>query len=160
LVHKWRTEEQAILVGTNTVLEDNPNLTVRDWAGNNPIRIVLDKDLKLDISSSVFNGNSKTVILSSKNDNGRTVETIDWTQKDTIAQQICNRLHKLNINSVIIEGGAQTLQTFIDENLWDEVRVFEGSITFKDGLKTPSFEGHLIKEKQILDDTLSYYVQN
>ena len=143
LVHKWRAEEQAILVGTNTVMEDNPSLTTRDWDGKNPIRIVLDKHNKLSKEYKVFDNKAKTLIF-----------------KDNSAEGICHKLHEANINSVIIEGGAKTLQVFIDTGLWDEARVFTGKNTFKEGIKAPVFSGNLISEKQILDDTLKIYVNN
>lgn len=143
LVHKWRAEEQAILVGLNTVMEDNPSLTTRDWDGKNPIRIVLDKHYKLSKKFKVFDNKAKTLII---NDNS--------------AEGICNKLHEANINSVIIEGGAKTLQMFIDAGLWDEARVFIGKNTFKEGIKAPVFTGNLISEKQILVDTLKIYVNN
>jgi len=150
LVHKWRAEEHAILVGTNTVLEDNPSLTVRDWAGQNPIRIVLDRDLKLTKDSNVFNNASETLVIS-KHD-------IDFDGK--IASQICSFLHKKDIQSVIIEGGSKTLQTFIDENLWDEARIFKSKIEFKTGVKAPKFYGKLISESLIKDDQLKIYIND
>ena len=147
LVHKWRAEEQAILVGTNTVLKDNPSLTVRDWKGNNPLRVVLDRTLKLNSDFSVFDNKAKTLVIT-KNNN-------DYNQP--LANQIAKLLYKNNINSIIIEGGAKTLQTFIDENLWDEARVFVGKITFKEGVKAPKFNGVLSSEIEILDDKLKVY---
>ena len=149
LVHKWRGEEQAILVGTNTVLQDNPSLTTRNYAGQNPIRVVIDKDLKLDPSLAVFNAEAETLVIS-KN-------TIDWTKTNAIAQQICEVLHQKNITSIIIEGGATTLQTFIDENLWDEARIFKGTITFKKGTKAPVFNEEIASKEVILEDTLEIY---
>lgn len=148
LVHKWRAEEQAILVGTNTVIEDNPSLTVRDWKGSNPIRIVLDKDEKLHSDFNVFDDKVKTIRI--------TNNLIDFEKP--IAQQICNLLHGENINSVIIEGGLKTLQTFIDENLWDEARVFTGNVEFKDGVRAPLFTGKLISESRISKDALKIYL--
>lgn len=147
LVHKWRAEEQAILVGPNTVLQDNPSLTVRDWVGQNPIRVVIDKENKLSKKYTVFNNEAETITLSNKD--------IDFS-KNT-AQQICDILFKNNINSVIIEGGVKTLQTFIDEDLWDEARVFIGNIHFKKGVKAPRFSGTLILEETIIGDTLKTY---
>lgn len=147
LVHKWRAEEHAILVGSNTVLEDNPSLTVRDWSGKNPIRFVIDKDEKLSDNHFIFNKDAETMTISSKN--------IYFSQP--LANQICKILFKNNINSVIIEGGRQTLQTFIDENLWDEARVFTGKTKFNDGVTTPKFSGKLISEEKIMDDTLKIY---
>jgi diaminohydroxyphosphoribosylaminopyrimidine deaminase/5-amino-6-(5-phosphoribosylamino)uracil reductase len=150
LVHKWRTEEQAILVGTNTVLQDNPTLTARNWVGKNPIRVLIDKNKKLSKDFNIFNDEAKTIIISNNN--------IDFTKN--IASQICNVLFEKNINSVIIEGGAKTLQTFIDENLWDEARVFTGNIQFNNGVKSPSFSGQLISEEKIDSDILKFYMND
>ncbi|PKG52478.1 bifunctional diaminohydroxyphosphoribosylaminopyrimidine deaminase/5-amino-6-(5-phosphoribosylamino)uracil reductase RibD [Olleya sp. 1-3] len=140
LVHKWRAEEQAILVGTNTVIKDNPTLNVRDWTGQNPVRIVLDRNNLLSDQYAIFNTDAETI-----------------TFKDHTIKAICDHLHKENINSIIIEGGSKTLQLFIDANLWDEARVFSGKIKFKDGIKAPKFDGQLIKDTTILDDTLNIY---
>jgi len=150
LVHKWRTEEHAILVGTNTVLDDNPSLTVRDWKGQNPIRIVLDKDHKLPKDGKVFDKGVETILLSK--------EEIDFESK--LGIQICDLLHKKNIQSVIIEGGSKTLQTFIDEDLWDEARIFRGSAVFSDGIKAPNFSGKLISERSIAGDILKTYIND
>lgn len=147
LVHKWRIEEQAILVGTNTVLLDNPSLTARDWAGQNPIRIVLDRNLKLPNSSNVFNHEAPTIVISNKN--------LDFTKP--IAKQICDILFQSEINSIIIEGGSKTLQTFINENLWDEARIFTGRCKFENGTKAPHINGRLISEQNIKNDTLKVY---
>jgi diaminohydroxyphosphoribosylaminopyrimidine deaminase / 5-amino-6-(5-phosphoribosylamino)uracil reductase len=147
LTHKWRAEEQAILVGTNTVLQDNPSLTVREWTGQNPIRVVIDKDLKLPENLAVFNDEAQTIVIS-KND-------VDFS-KD-VAIQICGILFQKDINSVIIEGGKHTLQTFIDENHWDEARIFIGDAQFKKGVKAPKFNGRLISEENIMGDILKTY---
>ena len=156
LVHKWRAEEQAILVGAQTVLVDNPSLTTRDFFGKNPIRIVLDKTERLSDNLSVFNDAAQTIRITEKNINKNT-ETIDWNLNTSIAKQISTILFNNNINSVIIEGGAQTLQTFIDENLWDEARVFTGQTTFKTGVKAPHISGQLVHEDRILTDLLKIY---
>ena len=147
LVHKWRTEEQAILVGTNTVLKDNPTLTARDWTGENPIRIVLDPDMILSKNLNVFNNEAKTIVISRKE--------IDYS-KD-VAKEISDFLFEEDINSVIIEGGAQTLQTFIDSSIWDEARVFVGQKEFKKGIKAPDFSGKLLSERKISLDILKIY---
>lgn len=166
LVHKWRAEEQAILVGTNTVLEDNPSLTVRDWTGKQPIRIILDKHLELPQDAAVFNNKAESITICSKSATKTSktslsrLEIINWDLRRSIAYQICEVLHKLDINSVIIEGGAQTLQTFIYENIWDEARVFTGNSLFKDGVKAPEFFGRLISEEKIETDTLKTYANN
>ncbi len=150
LVHKWRAEEQAILVGTNTITEDNPSLTVRDWTGKNPTRIVIDRENKLSESYSVFNAEADTLKISKNN--------VDFNKP--LAEQMIALLYSKNINSVIIEGGAQTIETFIDEHLWDEARVFRGPTNFKNGIKAPEFHGQLISEEKIIDDTLHIYVNN
>ena len=147
LTHKWRAEEQAILVGTNTVFQDNPSLTTRDWVGQNPIRIVIDKENKLSNDLCVFNKESKTIVIT-KND-------IDFSKN--LAKQICDTLYLKNINSVIIEGGRKTLQTFINENLWDEARVFNGNMSFKNGIEAPYISGNLISEVDISTDSLKIY---
>ncbi|WP_298899015.1 bifunctional diaminohydroxyphosphoribosylaminopyrimidine deaminase/5-amino-6-(5-phosphoribosylamino)uracil reductase RibD [uncultured Psychroserpens sp.] len=150
LVHKWRAEEQAILVGTSTVIEDNPSLTVRDWTGTHPIRIVIDRTNKLPKDHLVFDSKAETLIISEEN--------TDFEKP--LPQQIGTFLHSKNINSVIIEGGAKTLQAFIDENLWDEARVFTGTSIFSEGTKAPQCSGHLISETPIIEDSLKIYVNN
>jgi diaminohydroxyphosphoribosylaminopyrimidine deaminase/5-amino-6-(5-phosphoribosylamino)uracil reductase len=144
LVHKWRSEEQAILVGTNTVIDDNPSLTTRDWSGNHPIRIVLDQNNRIPKESHIFDNQAKTILLSNNE--------IDYSKN--IGAQIADYLFKMNIQSVIIEGGRQTLQTFIDENIWDEARVFKGSSSFKIGTKAPIISGINTKKETILNDEL------
>ena len=162
LVHKWRAEEQAILVGTNTVLEDNPSLTVRDWTGKNPIRVVLDQHLRLDKDSTIFDASAETIVITSEMKAGSLktevkFATIDWKNKANITEEICNVLHQSHITSIIIEGGRQTLQTFIDANLWDEARVFTGNINFAEGVKAAKISAKLISETQISDDILRIY---
>ena len=144
LVHKWRSEEQAILVGTNTIIDDNPSLTTRDWSGNNPIRIVLDQNNRISKENHIFDNRAKTFILSSTE--------IDYSEK--IAKQITDYLYNNNIQSVIIEGGRQTLQTFIDEAIWDEARIFRGDSSFNDGTKAPIIPMKNVKKQPILNDEL------
>lgn len=160
LVHQWRSEEQAILVGTNTILEDNPKLNVRNWAGKNPMRIILDRTLKIKTGFHVFDGSIPTLIITEETDPIKHIKGIDYRfanfSKD-LAQQVCTILFQANITSVIIEGGTKTLQTFIDINLWDEARVFKGEIQFHKGLKAPKFSGRLLNERKLLTDTLTIY---
>lgn len=158
LVHKWRSEEHAILVGTNTVIADNPKLNVRSYFGNNPIRVVLDKSLRLPESSNVFDKNAITIVFTEverKNKDNVVFEKINFSKK--IATQICDVLQKHKVQSIIIEGGTQTLQTFIDENLWDEARVFVGDKNFEQGVQRPNFRGKLITTDNILQDVLKLY---
>lgn len=160
LVHKWRAQEHAILVGTNTVIADNPRLNVRSWGGNNPIRIVLDSNLRIDKKMNVFDGGVETILITSvKNKKQDTkhivVETIDFSKN--VAQQICTILQQYRIQSVIVEGGRQTLETFINENLWDEARVFIGNSVFETGIKSPDFKEVTSEERKIGNDILRIY---
>lgn len=140
LVHKWRSEEQAILVGTQTVMDDNPKLDTRDWAGNNPVRIVLDQHNRIPKDSHIFNHQAQTIVLTNStpsiNKENVNFETIDFSKNS--AEQILEVLYKHQIQSVIIEGGRQTLQTFIDENLWDEARIFTGQLLIEKGINAPN----------------------
>lgn len=121
LVHKWRSEEQAILVGAQTVLADNPSLTTRDWYGASPIRVVLDERGNIPKEAAVFNKKAETIIIPSQ---------------DPI--QIGHILYEKEIQSIIIEGGAKTLQRFINTNIWDEARVFTGKTAFGAGAEAPT----------------------
>ena len=156
LVHKWRSEEQAILVGTNTVIDDNPKLDVRDWNGNNPIRIVLDQNNRIPKDSHIFNNQAKTIVFSksiaSFHKEIGIFEVIDF--RKNIAQQIVQILYKHQIQSVIVEGGRQTLQTFINEKIWDEARIFIGNISFQNGTKAPNIVLKNIEKHAIGNDEL------
>ncbi|HNU58940.1 MAG TPA: bifunctional diaminohydroxyphosphoribosylaminopyrimidine deaminase/5-amino-6-(5-phosphoribosylamino)uracil reductase RibD [Aquaticitalea sp.] len=150
LVHKWRTEEQAILVGANTVLADNPRLDARDWSGTNPTRIVIDKNNGLGTSHEIFNAKANTLHL--------TENQLDFSRP--LAIQVCNFLYRKSINSLIVEGGPKTLQMFLDENLWDEARIFIGQTTFGTGIHAPKINGKPTFEKRILKDRLLVYHNN
>lgn len=156
LVHKWRTEEQSILVGTQTVIDDNPKLNVRDWQGENPIRIVLDQNNRIPKGSAVFDNQIKTIVFSKSRNaihqENTIFEVIDFDQN--IGKQIVQILYQHQIQSVIIEGGLQTLQTFIDANLWDEARIFIGKTRFKKGTKAPQLIKTNLEKHSIDDDEL------
>nr|WP_255700812.1 bifunctional diaminohydroxyphosphoribosylaminopyrimidine deaminase/5-amino-6-(5-phosphoribosylamino)uracil reductase RibD [Flavobacterium sp. AS60] len=158
LVHKWRSEEQAILVGTKTVIDDNPKLDVRDWSGENPTRIVLDKSGKIDKNYYVKDGQIKTIIITEQ-------ENLTFTENyiyenaifDTkLTKTIADVLYNHGIQSIVIEGGKQTLQSFIDNNLWDEARVFIGNTHLKSGINAPSLNGNC-QVKTIKDDQLKLF---
>ena len=156
LVHKWRSEEQAILVGTQTVIDDNPSLTVRDWAGENPIRIVIDRNNKISKESHIFDNQAKTIILTatelpSEKEN-IVFEQIDFNTNST--EQIVALLYENQIQSVLIEGGRRTLQAFIDANLWDEARVFQGDCYIEKGTKAPFLNATKSSKQTIKKDTL------
>ncbi len=156
LVHKWRTEEQAILVGTTTILDDNPSLTARDWDGKNPVRIILDKNLKTLQQTIFFDEKAPTIVLT-ESQNYPTISGITFKNvifDSSLTDQIASVLYELNIQSLIVEGGRQTLQTFIDANLWDEARVFRGTNFFNSGTASPRLKANAIQTQKILDDQL------
>ena len=161
LVHKWRAEEQAILVGTQTIVEDNPSLNTRDWYGNSPICILIDKSLRISKDYKIYRNNSKTIVITEKKSKNKKNEFFEFINFDSpIANQIATILYSHKIQSVIIEGGAQTLQTFIDENLWDEARVFSGPTTFNNGTKAPIISGTTLTTTKIKQDILNLIIND
>ena len=146
LVHEWRAEEDAILIGRITAEKDNPSLTAREVEGSNPIRIVIDKDLKLSADFNLFNNDAKTIIfnqIKSEKNNSNDYIKINF---NNLTKNILQELHKQNIQSIIIEGGTKTLQSFIDEKLWDEARIFTTNKILTEGVKPPAIEGEIILE--------------
>ena len=139
LVHQWRAEEQAILVGTQTVLDDNPKLDVRDWIGKNPTRIVLDRHVKIDSNYFVNDGKTKTMVITEQENliESENVRAEIITFDNQLSQKIVDLVYRLGLQSIIIEGGKQTLQTFIDDRLWDEARVFVSHTILEKGITAP-----------------------
>ena len=138
LVHKWRSEEQAILVGAETVRSDNPQLNVREWIGAQPIRIILSRSGHLDNNSSVFGPDGHWLIFTTATANdskNKQIISIDSSQPASV--QVLEYLYSKDIQSVFIEGGAQVLNHFIETGLWDEARVFTAKIKFGTGIKAP-----------------------
>ena len=163
LVHKMRAEEQSILVGTTTALNDNPSLTTRSWGGNNPVRIVLDRTLKIPSNYNLFDGYVKTIVLTENSSNVSFQNNVIFEEIDfngNVPKQVCEVLYKHEIQSVIIEGGRETLQSFIDENLWDEAFVFVGDILFETGLESPKIKKSPIEIKKNSTDILKVYINN
>ena len=163
LVHKLRSAEHAILVGTKTVLADNPKLNIRSWSGENPIRVVLDNTLRIPKNSNILDGSAKTIVITAAKDKNIVssknliFEEIDFSKN--IAKQVCEVLSKYQIQSLIVEGGTQTLQTFIDEKLWDEAIVFVGNTSFVKGVKSPIITKEF-KEEFIESDVLKRYTND
>ena len=169
LVHKWRTEEDAILVGTRTALLDNPQLTARLWSGRNPVRICIDREMKIPVSSKLFDNQAKTIIICHQQNNIETYQenfanNIVFAQADFSAPlipQILDILYKNEIQSVIVEGGAQTLNSFISLGLWDEARVFTNNrLSIGNGVKAPDFPYSCAKIEREGDFTLKYFYNN
>ena len=160
LVHQWRGEESAILIGYNTALVDNPLLTTRLVEGKNPVRLIIDKNLDLPHNLNIFNNDAKTIVFnsikSSDDDNIRYVR-IDF---QNMIQEILNECYVLNISSVIIEGGTKTINEFIQKNTWDEARLFVNpNKVFKQGIAAPVISFNQSAPTQIGDDLL-YTITN
>lgn len=138
LVHQWRTQEQAILVGYNTALLDNPVLTARLANGKNPLRIVIDKELALPKHLAIFNEDAETLVFNSKESTQKNNVHYVKINFNHLLTEMMSYLFTKNISSVIIEGGTKTLSQFIEQNLWDEARVFVNpQKNFVKGLKAP-----------------------
>ncbi len=160
LVHQWRAEEQAILVGTHTALMDNPSLTTRLWIGMHPLRVLIYRHLKVPETANLFSRDAKTVIFTEKSPTTQAPSHIEFCEMDfsqNIIPQILNTLHKRQIQSLIVEGGRHTLQGFIDGNFWDEARVFKSKTLLSQGTKAPDFKAEAFKTQDIVSDKLEYY---
>ncbi len=158
LVHKWRSQEQAILVGVKTALKDNPSLTTREWAGTSPVRVLIDRHLKVPKSSLILNGKLPTLVFTSKPMSPENnTKYINISLQDDLVPQVLNELFKENLQSIIIEGGKQILQSFIDANLWDEARLLVGNKMFFSGVSAPKISGSIIMEEHLGDSRLFFY---
>lgn len=159
LVHKWRSEEAAILVGTNTALQDNPVLTTRLWPGNNPKRILLDRNLLIPETHQIFNDKAYTIIFNDhKNEERNNLVYIKNDKPDSL-KSILHSLWEMSVQSVLVEGGAKTLQSFIDAGLWDEARVIVNEeLQIGKGVRAPILRGgDLQKQEKYFSDLISYY---
>ena len=160
MVHKWRSEEAAILVGTNTALHDNPSLTTRLWKGNNPVRLVLDLQLKLPLSLHLFDGSVKTIVFNQvKHEEENGVTFYKLSSGEDIISGLLNALYRLKIQSVLIEGGARLLQSFIDQNYWDEARVITNEqLIIESGINAPELkESNLVSINKATGDQVAFY---
>lgn len=161
LVHQWRSEEAAILVGTNTALLDNPELTTRLWPGNNPVRLVIDMDLRLPLSLKLFNGQVRTIVFNThKHEETGLITYYQVTHDVSLVHQLLNAAVQLNLQSIMVEGGAKLLQSFIDEDCWDEVRVLENTtLNASKGLPAPTMDkpSEISKELALADDRICIY---
>jgi len=159
-VHKMRSDEAAIMVGTNTAQKDNPSLTVRDWHGASPLRILIDRELRLSDQLCLFDQQIPTIVYTSKEVPGR--PNIEYKQvyfDGTELQQILADLYERSIVSLIVEGGQKLLNSFIYNGLWDEARVFTGKRSFYKGVKAPIFDALTVKSEE-LDDSWLFVSNN
>lgn len=157
LVHQWRSLEQAILVGPTTALNDDPALTVRLVEGDNPIRIVIDEKGCLPEELQLFNNEARTIALVGNGVQARYNCEILPLEKSGVEEWM-RVLHEANIQSILVEGGAGILNTFIESGMWDEMRVFTSNNKIERGLKAPKQEGKAYSEKNIGEDLLTVTV--
>lgn len=159
IVHKWRSEEMSILVGTKTAATDNPQLNSRLYSQKNPIRLVIDKDLKLNSNLHLFNEKQPTIVFNKNK--SEILNNLKWVKIDfnsNIESQILDYLYQQDINSVIIEGGLQTLHSFIAQNLWDEARILIGENELEFGLKAPDLLGIKTEEYHLEKDYIKHII--
>ena len=160
LVHKWRSEEAAILVGTRTALADDPALTARLWHGPDPIRLVIDKDLRLPESLRLFDRKVRTIVFNTlRHEETENLQYYQLATDSSLIHQVVVALTALNIQSVLVEGGARLLQSFIDEGYWDEARVITNNdLEIPGGLGAPILKGGELRGKEtLLSDSIRYY---
>lgn len=159
LVHKWRTEEDAILVGKQTAIADNPALSAREWPGKNPVRIAIDRNLEIPLTNQLYNTDARTIIF---NEQKTSVEgNIHFIEMEDmqyyLPQKIAYQLYLMDIQSIIIEGGANILNQFISSGLWDEARVFNSEASWDTGIHSPQINGKITSVTQIDKDQLTIY---
>lgn len=158
LVHKWRTEEDAILVGTNTAHYDNPQLTSRDWIGKNPMRLVIDRNLRLNSGLHLFDHATPTICYNLLQDNDEENLSFVKLNKSGFFQQMLDDLYERKVMSVLVEGGSTVLRAFIEQQLWDEIRIFKASSVFGNGIEAPKVKGEIVTEEYLPEgDHLSIY---
>lgn len=155
LVHRWRTEEDCILVGRRTAMLDDPRLTSRHWPGKNPVRAVVDWDLSLPGHLHLFDKEAPTYIFNGqKGGQEGMLNFIHLEFKEYLPQYLLYQLYLMDLHSVIIEGGANLLNQFIRAGLWDEARIFTGCIQFNKGVEAPLIRGVLVSDEQLGPDRL------
>ena len=162
LVHKWRTEEGAIMVGTNTALHDNPQLTARLWDGKQPLRVVLDRNLKLPATHHLFDNATATWIINEEQEvlDGN-LHHVMLRFDDTLLAQLLHRMYETKILSLIVEGGTVLLDSFIKQGLWDEARIFTGNTSINDGISAPALPNKSQTFTSLIgEDRLQVFVNN
>ncbi len=163
LAHTWRSQEAAILVGTKTALKDNPSLTTRLVAGKNPVRLVIDRQLILPSVLQLFDGAPATIVYNFwKNSKKENVSYCKVNRHQKFIPQILQHLHNNNLQSVLVEGGAKLLQSFINADLWDEARIITNTtMQIEDGLQAPVLKQHLLVSKETYGtDTIEYFINS
>ena len=160
LAHLWRSHEESILIGVQTANDDNPKLTNRYFRGNNPIRIILDPNDRINKKLELLNDSNKTIIFTkSKELNLKNKFWIKINYKSSI-KSLINKLYELGIQSLIVEGGKKTIKSFLNENVFDEIRVFKSKKLLLNGIKSPKFKCSLKNEYKLGEDLVKIYSSN
>lgn len=160
LVHKWRSEEDAVMVGSNTALYDNPRLNVREWLGRNPLRVLIDRHLKVSKENSLLDQQIPTICYNlHKSEQLENLMFVKIEEEDFL-EGVMKDLYLRKIQSVIVEGGGILLQNLLDRGYWQEARVFKSKQTFGEGIAAPQLRGTLKSIENALDDLFLYYVKN
>jgi diaminohydroxyphosphoribosylaminopyrimidine deaminase/5-amino-6-(5-phosphoribosylamino)uracil reductase len=158
LVHRWRAEEDAVLVGKNTALSDNPKLNVREYTGRDPIRIIIDRRLELTPHLNIFDQSQETIIFNEfKTGIEGKIKYLEIENFDYLPQLIAYQLYLMDVQSLIVEGGKKTLDLFIKAGLWDEARVFVSPNNWENGLVSPQLNKSLFETQNIGPDILKIY---
>lgn len=157
-VHELRNNEHAILIGTMTALRDNPSLTTREMTGRNPVRILIDIDLKVPTDYHIYNNEAETLVFNSiKNSDEGNIRFIK-TEREGFIEKLIKKLYELQIQSVIVEGGNLVLQQFIEANLWDETIVIKNeNLQIENGTKAPRFQHQHFEVKQFRDNLMEFH---
>lgn len=159
-VHKMRSDEAAILVGTKTVLKDNPSLTVRHWSGNHPLRLVLDRRGILPQHCALLDQSTDTVVFTETEMPSKpNLEYFRINFGDGMLQEINTFLSSRGIQSLLVEGGKALLESYMREGLWDEARVYIGNMRFGSGIKAPETDWILDREEALDDSLMRIYYQ-
>ncbi len=157
LVHQWRAQTAAIMVGINTAKQDNPTLTTRDWPGKNPIRLLFDPNLRLEQNAKILDQSVETYVFSFVPSTAPHTIQVDPASPE---RDILNFLYTKGVDSLFIEGGTRTIQSFINAGLWDEARVFTGNVFFKKGINAPNIALTPSNTSAIQKDLLHIYFNN
>ncbi|HAI80153.1 MAG TPA: riboflavin biosynthesis protein RibD, partial [Chryseobacterium sp.] len=157
-VHQLRSEEHAILVGTNTALTDNPGLTTREITGRNPVRILIDFDLKVPENFNIYNNEAPTLVFNGVKDSVESNIKYIKIEKENFLENLLQKLYENQIQSVIVEGGSFTLQQFIDAEIWDEAIIIKNeNLKLTNGTKAPEFHHENFETKNFRDNIIEFH---
>ena len=156
-VHKWRSEEDAILIGTRTAESDNPHLTVRHWQGKNPLRVIIDRRLRLSPELNIFDRSTPTLIFNEvKNSMSDDLQFEKMDFGNSLPAEVLSRLYERNVLSVMLEGGPHLLGQFISAGLWDEARIITSEKIITGGIRSPEISGNVRNRLTLRDDTITW----